>query len=462
MGKDYVAPAPQTNAKWHALSLDAKNDAVPASFIAAEKTELHGPEQPWWMHFHDDLLAQLIEQAEVNNYDLKEAEARILEARANQRQAFAVLLPQVNATASAARQTLDSIQSDKLDDVSQSGFSGSLELDVFGGGRRRLEAARANTEATEAQRDATMLALFAEVGRNYVRLRAAQQLKVLTLENLEGMRGTLAMTEEQRREQVVSDLDVARAQAEVYSAEARLPQIEAAIAAASNRLCVLIGETPGNLDDVLKELQPLPETQAALAVQTPLEVIRARPDVAAAERRLAQTSALTAAAFAQLFPRISLGGFFGQRNSGFFGPLSPWSATASAVMPLLDFGNLGAQIDAANARQAQAYFNYRQTVLSALEEVENNVTATLTEYRRTRLLAASAAQQAKAVEVAREQYKAGEAQQLDLLVAERNRLEAESEVVRSKQQAAENVILLYRSLGTAMIRAPQKSDSATH
>ncbi len=320
---------------------------------------------------------------------------------------------------------------------------------MFGANRARLEAAGAGLEATTFDRDRTQLVLAAEIARNYVRLRASQQQYAITLQNLRIQQETLKITQGQRDEGAVSDLDVVRAQAQVNGTMARLPQIRTASVSFINRLNVLTGHAPGTLDEVLNKVRMIPSMPPALVIATPVAVIAQRPDVSVAERRLAQATALSAAAIADFYPKLSLQGFFGVQHSQLYGVTSPWSATVTALLPLLNFGKLSSQADAADARKEQALYVYQQTILLALEEAENSLSGYLSELNRRKSLQLVAAQQAKAADIAREQYKAGIAAQIDLLVAERNRLDADNDVILSQQQVAENLILLYRSLGAS-------------
>lgn len=440
-GKDYVAPQPVLREQWNTL-----NDADEEDKEALEAEE-QGPHLPWWQRFRDDILTQLIETSLDGNIDIKIAAARIREARATDGAALAGLLPQIDATASASRQKARSSLQTLLDNETQAGLSANWDIDLFGAGRRRLEAAGASVEAAQYEEAQARIMLAAEVARNYVRLRATQKQYAITQKNLEMQQQTLTVTQGQRSEGAVSNLEVARASAEVKATEARLPQLKTSIALLVNHLNVLAGQPPGVWDDVLKPFHPLPVAPRTLVLNTPVNTIASRPDVQAAERRLAQTSALSAAAIADFYPRLSLQGFFGTQHSSLYGTASPWSGTASALLPLLDFGKLVSASHAADARQEQALLTYQQTVLQSLEEVENNLVSYLNELKRHSSLITVAANQATAATIAAEQYRVGVAAQIDLLVAERNRLDAQNDVVLSEAAIAENIILLYRSLG---------------
>lgn len=441
VGKDYNPPKNDMIDEWGTLQENTEEAGV----IVSKAATL--PSGAWWEQFGDETLSALVRNALANNNELKVAQARIAEARADENFAGAQLYPQINADANISRASLDSIASSKPDTIRQAGVSGNWDIDLFGGNRRRSEAAAAIVEASEEDFAQTRLNLIAEVARNYAHLRSAQMQRELTLRNLDSQRGTLDVTKALRKAQNVTELDVARVQAQISATEARLPQIRTNLEAAMNRLCVLTGQQPSALRELLATKEPLLTLPENVVMLSPVSTIAQRPDVRASERRLAQASALSNAAFAELFPKLSLSAFFGTRRSDFFGVLSPWSATAGAIFPLLDFGRIRSQMHGADARQEQAFYLYKQTVLLALEDVENSLSAYQNEATRSVLLQNVASEQARAATIASEQYKGGIVTQLDLLDAQRNQLDAEFNWVLSLQATTDNLIALYHALG---------------
>lgn len=438
VGEDYQPPAPELASAWQAL----KENPIPSPAHANPEAS----NTPWWKQFGDETLSLLVEKALVGNNDLQVAEARVAEARAAEGSADAALLPEINATGSASRATLNAASGNQVDRTSQAGITGSWEIDIFGGNRRRAEAATASLEATIAQRDQARLTLLSDVARSYVQLRSLQQQHALILNNLAMQQDTLKVTKAQRKAGAISDLEVVRAHAQAEATSARLPPIVSAEFAAINRLCVLTGEKYEALKPVLEQTKPIPFVPAHQIAAMPLEAIARRPDVRASERQLAANTALSGAALAAFYPKLTLEGFFGPQNSQLFGNSSPWSASVNALLPLLNFGRLSSQLDAADARQQQAFFAYKQTVLLAVEETENAFSAYANERHRKATLANVAEQQAKAAKIAREQYLSGVATQLDLLYAENNQLQAETDVTLSEQTLAEYTIQLHRAL----------------
>ncbi len=437
VGADYSPPK---------LDLDDSWVATEGEILAANNLNIPSD---WWELFEDPLLTQLIQTALRNNHDLKIAEARIDEARANERLADSAFFPQIDATASSSRAKMGGILADKLENSNRVGGSGRWEIDIFGGNRRRSEAAAAGTEAAIADSDATRLRLIAEVSRNYVRLRGLQQQRALTQRNIALQQETVKITQAQFNERVVSRLDVLRARTQLGNTRTLIPQIDAEIYASINRITVLLGEKVKNVKGMLSAAKDIPSFPTSVVNNTPVTTLHLRPDIRAAERRLAQATALTGAAFSGFFPKLSLEGFFGSGDSSVYGSSNPWNITVGALMPLLNFGRIQAQVDTADAQQRQAYHFFKQSVLLAIEEVEVGYTGYFRESERRDMYSAVAREQTEAAYIAKQQYLNGIAPQLDLLNAEQNALSAETSYVIAKTAAADNIVRLYTALAVA-------------
>jgi NodT family efflux transporter outer membrane factor (OMF) lipoprotein len=444
VGKDYVPPKEDLRDHWDALS----DEEMPSDIKI--KTGVAKPGL-WWQQFGDETLSSLVEKALADNHDLKIAQARITEAKANQNYASSQLWPEIDANGSITRSSLNSIQSSKPDTITQLGANGNWDIDPFGANLRQREAAGYTVEAAEEDFAQGRLNLISDVVQSYSHLRAAQKQRQLIMHNLTTQGDTLHITHALRKAQNVTDLDVSRVEAQINATKSRLPQIRTEIYTDINRLSVLTGQQPGSLRTLLTPSKPMLTMPEELVISSPVETIAQRPDVHAAERRLAQASALSNAAFAQLFPHLSLSGFYGYQHSDFFGPLSPWDAALQGLFPIIDFGRIRAQMHSADARQLQAFHTYKQTVLTALEDTENNLNGYMDERNRSVLLHNVAVQEARAVTIASKQYKGGVITQLDLLDSERNQLDAESNWVLSEQTEVDNLIKLYRSLGQGAI-----------
>jgi multidrug efflux system outer membrane protein len=298
-----------------------------------------------------------------------------------------------------------------------------------------------------------MVGLLAEVARTYFDLRNAQRQLALTRRNLETQQQTYALIQTQQRGDMASDFDVQRAGARVAATAAILPALEAQRDAALNRLAVLAGTAPGGRDALLAGDPDLASLDRRLLVAAPAAVLAARPDVRAAERRFVASISASDAATAELFPTISLTALFGVQTSSLLSA-NPWSIGAGLVQPVLNFGLIRSRIDAADARQTQAFLGYQQTVLEALENMENALSGYLHEAGRNAALASAAERNRKATDLARRQYAAGFSGLLDLLVAERDLLDAEAGQAASDYALRKALVGIYAAAGGGWRETP--------
>jgi multidrug efflux system outer membrane protein len=335
---------------------------------------------------------------------------------------------------------------DRVVEQAQAGFDATWEIDLFGRNQNRSAEAQALFQSAQAQEQAVMVGLLSEVARSYFDLREYERQVALTQKNLETQTRTVELIGAQVKGAMASEFDVQRAAAQLSTTQALLPTVQSAYDAALNRLNVLLGYPPGTKDTLLKTPQALKPVDPAILVAAPATVLANRPDVRAAERRLAGSVSARRAAIAELFPRVSLLGFFGVQTSDLFNT-TPWSVGASAVQPLLNFGRLRSQIRVSKARQKQAFYDYEQTVLEALENMETSLSRFLHEFDRNKALGAAVAQNRKAAELAKLQFTGGFTGLLDVLVAERSLLDAEASLASSDATLRKNLVSVYAAAG---------------
>lgn len=442
-------PGPQasgieTPSLWSRLTGGAQPAAANAPLTASPDAEV---EQDWWRHFRDPALDGLIAEALVNNKSLAIAKARVEEARANRGVARSALLPEIDATAGSQRGNQGYASNNKAVTIHQAELSASWDLDLFGRNQARLAQSTALLESEEASRQGVRVALLSEVARTYFDLRDAIRQLDLTRQNLITQQRTLEITKAQQAGALASDFDVQRAGAQVSATTALIPSLETARDVALNRLAVLLGQAPGSSDGaLLASLKPLAPLDDRIIAAAPAKVLAARPDVRAAERRYAASLSAKDAASAELFPDISLTGLFGVQSSTLF-HATPWGAGLSLAQPVLNFGRIESQIDAADAQQKQAYLSYQQTVLESLEDMENALSRFGHESQRDDALTTGVAQNRKAAELARSQYQNGYAGLLDVLVAERNLLDAEQAQATSDANLRRDLVAIYAAAG---------------
>jgi|SRR5215471_1449844 len=403
-------------------------------------------EQQWWRNFGDPTLDALIDEALASNKTLQIAKARVEEARADRGVVRSSLFPEVVAAGGVSRSNQGFATNNSTVNIAQANLQASWELDIFGRNQARTREAGAILESTEASAQAVRLGLLAEVARNYFDLRNYERQIVLTRQNLATQQRTLELTEAQFRGGFSSEFDVSRAGAQVSTTAALIPVLQAGYDASLNRLNILLGTAPGNRDGMLKTPQELKPLDQRILVAAPATVIAARPDVRAAERRFSASISGREAATAELFPNISLTAFFGLQSAG---PLStaPWGLAGNLIQPILNFGRIQSEIDAADARQKQAFLGYQQSVLEALEDMENALSNYLQETQRNASLTSAVVDDRRAAELAGQQYTNGFTSLLDVLVAERDLLEAEANQAASDATLRKNLVAIYTAAG---------------
>lgn len=441
--------------------------ATPAAYAGPVPLPSPTPPPPaaslaeWWRVFQDAELDALVREAADANLDVRIARARVREARALRGVTRSAQFPEVDAGAGyqrarrsenteAGRRAIDaagSIEGDFFD----AALDMRWEIDVFGGRRRAVEAAQADLEATDEARRETLVTVLAEVGLNYLELRGAERQLAVARGNLHAQEQTLVLTRDRARAGLASDLDTARAEAQVAATEAQIPPLEEAKARARHRLGVLLGRTPTDLDGRLADGTTVPSGVPGVPVGLPSDLLLRRPDLRRAERLLAAATARVGVATAELFPRFFLTGAAGlqsvEATDWIDGGSRFWSLGPTMRWPIFDAGRIRQQIRAENAREEQALLQYQSATLTALEEVENALVSFGQEQERRRALAASETATRRAAALAHERYRGGLVDFLDVLEAERSLLAVQDSLVRSERTLGQNLIRLYKALG---------------
>ncbi|HEX5360418.1 MAG TPA: efflux transporter outer membrane subunit [Fluviicoccus sp.] len=423
---------------------------VPASWRGKSPDEKVIPDDlsQWWRKLGDDRLTALVGEALQHNPDLDSARAALRASRARQGVAEAGRLPSVTASASAASsQTGNNAARDQY----QAGFDASWEPDVFGGQRAAVTAAAADADGSAAGLAQAQVSLAAEVARNYVQLRSLQARLEITRRNLASQEETRALTGWRAQAGLTSELAVEQAVAALEQTRAQIPALESSLAAAENRLAILTGQAPGALHDRLTAAAPLPSLPAGLVIGIPADTLRQRPDVQAAERRLAAETARSGVAAANRYPSFRLSGSVGLEaltltGLGDSNALNR-SLLAGITAPLFDGGRLKQQAVIQSAVQDQALAAYRSTVLTALEDVENALANLSAQQQRLVALTAGAKAAVNAAELARQRYQAGITDYQTVLDTERSRLSLEDSRQSTEADLVLALVQLYKALG---------------
>ena len=437
---DSLAPRPQPSP-----------DAVP---VATTDTAVIGE---YWRSLGDTTLIRLLEAALDANLDLRAAEARIRGARASKFEATLDFAPTVAASAGYTRQRIASasfpIGSGGFpdQDIWDAGFDAIWEVDVFGRIRKGVQAQGALVGAAEEDLRNVRVSLAAEVARAYFELRGAQELLAVAQRNGENQRRTLQLTRERLEGGRGTAFDTERAQTQLSITLALIPPFEERVATAQYRLGVLLGRPPAEVARELDAVAPMPPLPTTVAVSAPDTLIRRRPDVAAAERRVAAEHAFVGAAKAEYLPRLSVGGNAGFTSDEFsdlggdgtfryaVGPVVTW--------PFLNLGRVKARADLARSFEDEARAEYDRTVLEALEEVESSLISYRTALARVEQTREAAEASARAADLARLRFTGGVADFLQVLDAERTQLDTENQLAVARTVASNAYASLYKALG---------------
>jgi multidrug efflux system outer membrane protein len=432
---------------------------VPAAFANGGQTNISATEAVafWWREFHDDELNQLVERAVASNLDLRIATANLLQARALRFGAKAGAFPVVDGQASYSNEKFSRAAmfnfpvQNRTEELYDAGFDAAWELDFFGHVRRNIEAASARVEAAEAARRDVQVSLAGEVARNYFELRGAQNEMAVQRRNADNQAETLKITQARLDAGSGTELDVARARAQLNDTLAGVPLLESSAAHAIHRLGVLLGREPAALTNELQAPAPMPELPATAAIGSPESLLRRRPDIRVAERNLAAATAAVGVAVSDLFPRVTFNGSIGLQATTFSGMSGPASDTRtfgpSLTWAALDLGHVRSAIKAAGAQADAELAQYEKTVLTSLEETENALVDYGRDQARRDFLRESVQASRRASELAHARYDSGATDFLSVLDAERVELEAEDQLAQTQTQTAVALVALYKSLG---------------
>ncbi len=415
----------------------------------AQKT---GDLSKWWVQFGDPTLSDLVEQALAGSTDLRVARAKLREARARRSLAGADFFPTVTASASAGR-TKSGRETDSggTNTLFNAGFDASWEPDIFGGGRRAAEGAQADLESSEADLRNTQVSLAAEVALNYVEARSLQARLAIARNNLASQSETLQLTGWRAKAGLSSSLDVEQARTNLEQTRAKIPPLSISLAEAENRLAVLLGRAPGAVHERLVAPAPVPTVPEAIAVGIPANTLAQRPDLKAAERKLAAETARVGQAMAARYPGLTLSGSIGLEALTLGGLGTSGAVTrsllANAAGVIFDGGRLRSKVEIQSAIQEQALIEYEAAVLSALEDVENALVSLAENRRRGAALREAVESARNTALLARHRYTAGLIDFQTLLDAERTVLTVEDSLASASTDAASALIRLYKALG---------------
>jgi len=456
VGPDFQRPETAVPARW---SQGMPTAAGTSQSAAEEKLA------SWWTVFGDPTLSSLARRAAAANLDLLLAEARIRQARAAAAVAGADLGPTLDGSGSYRRShsttTAGGQTSSATNDQYQAGFDAGWEIDLFGGRRRNLEAARADLQAAAESRRDVLVSLMAEVARNYIQLRGYQQQIAVTRKNLGAQEHSARLVRERFEGGFVSGLDVANAEAQTATTAARIPLLESSARQTIYNLGILLGKPPAALAAELSPAGAIPGAPPDVPLGLPSDLLRRRPDIRQAESRLHAATARIGVAVAELFPKFTITGSIGYQSddAGTFFDGSFWTLGPSALWHLFASGGLRAGVDVQKALREQEAITYQKTVLLALQEVENALTASSREQEHRQALAAAVAANRRAVDLAEKLYTEGLTDFINVLQAQQALFSTEDALVQSTAAVSTDLVALYKALGGGWNAAAPEASS---
>jgi NodT family efflux transporter outer membrane factor (OMF) lipoprotein len=450
-GPSYREPKPDTPAEFAAK---VAQPSAPTPDLAT-----------WWRSLQDSELDSLVERAVKSNPDLEIALTRLQQARTYEAVVLGHALPEIDASAAAARGTGTDLTRGRAQQPLVSannagglqhiniiaGFDTVWELDIFGKYRREFEAAQDDRQAAAAARDEVLTSVVADVVRAYLDLRGYQtQLGVLR-QAADVLRESLRIVKIRYERGIVNELDVELATRELATIEAQIAPVDAQVSAAEFTLAVLVGEYPEAMAQELAKPDLIPSIPAPVGAGLPLDLLRRRPDIRQAERDLAASTARIGVATANLYPQVSLVAAIGAQAQGW--GTSPaigkhiWSFGPGAMWPLLDFGALDAQVDIAHLEAHAKLVAYRSTILNAVREVDTSLQSYGAQQARLQALSEALLAGQRAVDLATERYNRGLTDFLNVVDAERELYDIQEQYVTAQISEGEQFVQLYKSLG---------------
>ncbi len=445
VGPDYAPPTPPVAQAWW----------TPAPSVAV--TPGADP-TTWWLRFGDPVMHHLIELADQRNPSLRAAGLRVLEARARRGIAVGGLFPQTQAASASYQETrISELRPNSFPGIDlttddwRAGFDAAWEIDLWGRFRRAVESADAALLEAEASRQDVLVSLVAEVASSYVQLRTLERRLAVARENVQVQSRGFEIADARYRGGAVTALDASQAASLLAETKALIPELEGAIRKTRTTISILLGMPPSDLASELGGERPIPVVPADLAIGLPADLLRARPDVRAAERALAAQSAQIGVAVAELYPHLSLVGSLGleaehlddlgdgRALEHFGGPSVRWA--------ILNYGRIANDVRVEDARYQQALAAYEGTVLAAQAEVENALAGLTAARGRVAELETAAAAARRAVELAGLQYREGAVDYTRVLDTQQVLVAVEDRLATSHGDVALGITALYKALG---------------
>ena len=451
VGPDYHRPqAPLAEQYIGRPAIEARTATTTANFVT------------WWEGFGDPQLSALVSQALVQNLDMAQAQARVAQARAALGAADAALLPSATLNGQAARayQSVETPLGQILDATAgynrygnsyQANLDASWELDLFGGLRRGREATLADYQASEAGVVATRLTVAAQTADIYTTLRGLQTRLAIAQRQVDTQQELLEKVRLLHGQGLAAQFQVQQTEGQLSQVKASLPVLQTGLDAAMNALDVMLGTPPGTHRAELSGAGAIPRAPQLASTGSPADLLRRRPDLIVAERRLVAANARIGMAISEYYPTFSLSALLGSATAQGGNLFSSGAAQSAGVLGLrwrlFDFARINAQIDQAKGQQAEALAAYRQSVLRASEDVENAFSALVNRETQTATLTAGETSLSSARQSSFVAYQNGAASLIEVLNADETLLRASDAKAQAQTESARAAIAAFRALG---------------
>jgi len=460
VGPDYYEPTMDLPNKW-ANAPDRSQKKIPLL-----------QEAYWWKNYKDPLLESLVKEALKANYDLKTAFANVCKARALLLGAEATMAPEIDATGSFTKNvnSLNTFQfsnqqgvanlplvgaggvSNRYFNLYRTGLTAIWEIDLFGRVRRTIESSEATAEAQIEDMRNTLLSLIADVALSYINLRGYQQQLEITQKSVKAWDSIYKLNQDLLKAGIVTDIDVSQAKASRDQAEAALFPLKSSIKTMMHQLAILVGKSPACLYGLLSPIKPIPHISSDIFAGLPSELLKRRPDIREAERKLAASTAQIGVAEASRFPTFTMTGstvgYQSNLATNLFSPASGFfSFGPNFIWPIVDFGRVRANIEASIATRDATLYEYKSTILNALMDVENALVSYASEAKRLCDLENAYKASKRAADISLLRYQAGLINFITVLQAELTYQTNAITFIQSQTTLSLNSVTLYKALG---------------
>ena len=447
VGPDYKEPKKSVAQHW------LKKDS------SVKESPIH--DAKWWEVFHDSNLTALINQGYHNNLSVQSAGVRVLQARAQLAQAVGELYPQQQAL--TGNYNYNRIGGSSLQTVlpptfltALMGFTANWEIDFWGKYRRAIQSQDATFLASFAAYDNTLITLTADIATVYIKIRTNQRLIKITQQNIQLQKKSLALTQSRYRAGQVSMLDVEQATTQLSETQASLPTLISSLQIQKDALGVLLGITPDKVDGLLVNHHGIPVAPSSVATGIPINTLERRPDIHQARQEAIAQSATIGAVKANLYPAFALSGTFAFASNNINGSsvsnLFTWSNRTITAGPglnwsIFNYGQITNAVRAQDASFQQALLKYLNLVLSAQQEVQDNITRYIESKKSEQFLVKASRSAIQATKLTLIRYKEGESDYTTVLYAEQQQLRVQTSLANAQGEVPQALVALYRALG---------------